>query len=450
VVGEVHVAAQLRQTGIGVVGDVPWGTHFFLFQETKEDLLDALVPYFKAGLENREFCIWVIADPLTEEEAWNALRQRIPDIEKYVQDESMQIVKGREWYMSGGDLDLGKVARVWNDKLEGALARGYCGLRLSGDTAWLDSKHWKKFAEYENEINHFMTGKPTLALCTYPLRRSSAEEILDVTRTHQFAIARRNGGWEVVETSELKQAKAEIKRLNDELGQRVVERTRQLTIAIEGMRQLSIRLMDLQETERAHLARELHDEIGQLLTGLRLLLKRNGDLPGDAFNLQIEQARTIVDDLLARVQGLSFDLRPAALDQLGLLPALLASFERYTVQTGVLVNFKHQGVEGSFASEVETCAYRVVQEALTNVARHAGVAGVTVRVWANTDMLNLHIADRGRGFDPEVALKAPNSSGLIGMQERVTLLRGRMTIESSPGSGTTITAELPVDKTGVT
>ena len=140
-------------------------------------------------------------------------------------------------------------------------------------------------------------------------------------------------------------------------------------------------------------------------------------------------------------------MRPADLDQLGLLPALLALFERYTAQTGVLVNFKHQGVEGRFAPQVETAAYRVVQEALTNAARHAGVAGVTVRVWTDADKLNLQVEDRGRGFDPEVALKAPRSSGLIGMQERIMLLGGRVTIESSPGSGTTITAELPLDKT---
>ena len=120
----------------------------------------------------------------------------------------------------------------------------------------------------------------------------------------------------------------------------------------------------------------------------------------------------------ARVRRLSFDLRPADLDQLGLLPALLALFERYTAQTGVLVNFKHQGVEGRFASQVETGAYRIVQEALTNAARHAGVAGVTVRVWTDADKLNLQVEDRGCGFDPEVALKAPRSSGLIGMQER--------------------------------
>jgi PAS domain S-box-containing protein len=217
-----------------------------------------------------------------------------------------------------------------------------------------------------------------------------------------------------------------------------------------ALQALPSRLLEVQENERRHLARELHDEIGQLLTGLRLLLRLNGDSPTDALKARFEQARTIVDDLLGRVRRLSFDLRPADLDQLGLLPALLALLERYTAQTGVLVNFKHQGVERRFAPEVETGAYRIVQEALTNAARHAGVAGVTVRVWTDADRLNLQIEDQGRGFDPEVALKAPRSSGLFGMQERITLLGGRMSIESSPGAGTTITAELPLEKISAT
>jgi PAS domain S-box-containing protein len=213
-----------------------------------------------------------------------------------------------------------------------------------------------------------------------------------------------------------------------------------------ALQTLSSRLLQVQETERRHLARELHDEIGQLLTGLRLSLRLNGDSSAEALKSRVEQARTIVDDLLGRVRGLSFDLRPADLDQLGLLPALLALFERYTSQTGVLVNFKHKGVDRRFASEVETVAYRIVQEALTNSARHAGVAGVTVRVWADDHMLNLQIEDRGRGFDPEIALREAQSSGLMGLQERSMLLGGRTIIESSPGSGTTITAELPLDK----
>jgi PAS domain S-box-containing protein len=213
-----------------------------------------------------------------------------------------------------------------------------------------------------------------------------------------------------------------------------------------ALQALSSRLMEVQETERKHLARELHDEIGQLLTGLRLLLRTNGEPPPDELTTRFEQARAIVDDLLAKVRRLSFDLRPADLDQLGLLPALLALFERYTAQTGVLVNFKHQGLEGRLASEVETGAYRIVQEALTNAARHAGVDSVTVRAWTEAHKLSLLIEDRGRGFDPDFAVKAPRSGGLIGMRERALLLGGRLIVESSPGSsGTTISAELPLE-----
>jgi signal transduction histidine kinase len=167
----------------------------------------------------------------------------------------------------------------------------------------------------------------------------------------------------------------------------------------------------------------------------------------DAYKKRFEQARDLIDDLIGRVRGLSFDLRPADLDQLGLLAALLALFERYTAQTGVLVNFKHGGVERRFSSQVETGAYRTVQEALTNAARHAGVAGVSVRVWADADRLNLQIADRGCGFDVETVLKSPRSSGLLGMRERIIMLGGNITVESSPGSGTTIAAELPVEET---
>jgi PAS domain S-box-containing protein len=214
-----------------------------------------------------------------------------------------------------------------------------------------------------------------------------------------------------------------------------------------ALQSLSSRLLEVQEMERRHLARELHDEIGQILTYLRLLLRMNGDSPAETLPRRLEPARGIIDDLLARVRSLSFDLRPPDLDQLGLLPALLALLERYSVQTGILVDFKHQGVNRRFASEVETGAYRVVQEALTNVARHAGVAGVTVRAWIDGNMLNLQIEDRGCGFDLHAALKSPRSNGLYGLQERAQLLGGKLVIESTPGSGTTIAAELPIDKT---
>jgi len=242
------VDAQLRKTGIGVVGDVPWGTHFFMFYETKEDLLDTLVPYFKAGLETGELCLWLVSDPLTEEEARNALRKAVPEFERYVADRSIEILAGRRFYVSGDDLDLQKAIRTWAEKTDFALTRGYAGLRVSASTAWLERKDWNAFCDYENEVNNSIGAWRMTALCSYPLAGSTAAEILDVTRTHQFAIARRNKSWEVVETSELKQAKSEIKRLNDELERRVIERTQQLTALNEEMRQ---EMIERQRAEEA-------------------------------------------------------------------------------------------------------------------------------------------------------------------------------------------------------
>ena len=230
------VDPQLRKTGIGMVGDVPWGTHFFMFYETKEDLLDALVPYFKAGLETGELCFWAVSGPLTVKEATNALRKAVPEFDRYLADGSIEIVRGRQFYLSPNAPDLERVMRTWAEKTDSALARGYAGLRVSGSTAWLERRHWNAFSDYENEVNNFISSWRITVLCTYPMAGSTAAEILDVARTHQFAIARRNNGWEVVETSELKQAKSEIKNLNDELERRVAERTIQLEAVNQALR----------------------------------------------------------------------------------------------------------------------------------------------------------------------------------------------------------------------
>jgi signal transduction histidine kinase len=138
------------------------------------------------------------------------------------------------------------------------------------------------------------------------------------------------------------------------------------------------------------------------------------------------------------------------LDDLGLLPALLWHIERYTAQTGVQVVFKHTGMERHFASELETAAYRTVQEALTNVARHARVSEVTVRLWADQHTLGVQVDDQGIGFDPAAALAVSTTGGLVGMRERVALLGGQLAVESAPGSGTRLTAEFtlgnPIEK----
>jgi signal transduction histidine kinase len=130
------------------------------------------------------------------------------------------------------------------------------------------------------------------------------------------------------------------------------------------------------------------------------------------------------------------------LDDLGLLPALLWLVERYTAQTGVRVSFERGPLPERFDPAVETAAYRIVQEALTNVARHAGVREAVVRLWADADWLGLQVEDRGAGFDPR-AVAGP-SAGLSGMRERAQLLGGHLEVESAPGQGTRVTAGLPL------
>ena len=204
--------------------------------------------------------------------------------------------------------------------------------------------------------------------------------------------------------------------------------------ARERLHALSRRLVEVQEEERRHLARELHDELGQLLTGVRLQLEA-GSMP---------EALSLVGEAMAKVRALSLELRPAVLDDLGLLPAVLWHLERYTAQTGVRVAFQHSGVDRRFPLELETAAYRVAQEALTNVARHAGVQAATLRLWAAGGALCAEVEDEGGGFEAEGAGGAYRTGGLRGMRERVELLGGSLAVDAAPGQGTRITAVLPL------
>lgn len=214
----------------------------------------------------------------------------------------------------------------------------------------------------------------------------------------------------------------------------------------EQQGELSRKLLNIQEAERRRIALELHDEIGQTLTGLKLTLEMQSRRTnaGD----ELAQAQTLVNDLMARVRQLSLDLRPATLDHLGLLPSLLWLIRNYTTQTGIEVDLNHHGIsQRRFAPELETSAYRIVQEALTNVARHSGVKSATVRVWADDENLRVSVIDAGAGFDADETLASAGSTGLSGMRERVRLLGGQFYAESAKDNGTRISADWSLNPT---
>jgi signal transduction histidine kinase len=219
----------------------------------------------------------------------------------------------------------------------------------------------------------------------------------------------------------------------------------QVTASRERLTDLSRQLVAAQEAERRAIARELHDEIGQVLTSLKLLIETSRHNDGDESDAKVTtQCLALTQQLIDRVRDLSLNLRPSMLDDLGLLPTLIHHIDRYTSQTGVTVDFRHSGLERRFSIDIETSVYRIVQEGLTNIARHAFVKDAVVRIWCTGEILGVQIEDTGSGFDSEKVFGSGQANGLSGMRERVELLLGQLSIESEIGRGTRLTAELPL------
>jgi len=213
--------------------------------------------------------------------------------------------------------------------------------------------------------------------------------------------------------------------------------------AERAMRNFSRRLVEAQESERRLIARELHDEIGQSLTGIQIMLGMVKSGAGSA-NL-VEDALALISTIMFQVSDLSLSLRPPMLDDHGLLPTLQWHIGRYVEQTGVDIDFKHDGIERRFATAIETGIYRIAQEALTNIARHARVQDAAVRVVGTASSILLEVEDRGKGFEAEAGVCGGRSSGLFGIRERVKVLRGQLHIDSRPGQGTRLIVQIPLD-----
>jgi hypothetical protein len=191
--------ANKRDSGIALVGDLPWGSHFCQFYTTQKDMTDIVVPYFRAGLEHNELCVWVTSDFLTTDDALQALERGVPGLGQYLAREQIEVFPYTDWYLRGGTFDLQRTLRMWLAKHDEALSRGFDGLRVTGNPYWIDNKKdWDDFAAYEAEINKVIVGTRLLVLCTYSLNKCGVVEILDVVKNHEFALAMNQGRWQVV------------------------------------------------------------------------------------------------------------------------------------------------------------------------------------------------------------------------------------------------------------
>ena len=223
-------------------------------------------------------------------------------------------------------------------------------------------------------------------------------------------------------------------------------RYQEIATAREELKQLSARLVEAQENERRSISRELHDEVGQVLTGIRVELAnvsrkiRGKDV--DGLDAKVDEIKQMIDDSVGVVRNMALLLRPSMLDDLGLVPALQWQAREVSKRTGVRVKVAAEGVSEDLPEDHKTCIYRVVQEALHNCVQHSQASIVRVTVQQEPGRILLAIQDDGKGFDAQ----QERGMGLLGMQERVSHLGGTFSVESLPGDGAIVCIVLPLTK----
>ncbi len=191
---------RLCSTGLVIPDRVPWGTHLCQFYETKDDLLEVLVPYFRAGLAANEACLWITSDPISPEDATDTLRAAVPNLDGYLTTGQLEIVPLGEWYPVSGSFNIDAVLEAWRRKAESVVSRGFWGLRASGNAASFPEDQRAHLAAYEEEIQSSLHAQKIIALCSYPLHRCSAAQLLQAVDAHECTIVRRRGAWQCIDS----------------------------------------------------------------------------------------------------------------------------------------------------------------------------------------------------------------------------------------------------------
>jgi two-component system sensor histidine kinase UhpB len=251
----------------------------------------------------------------------------------------------------------------------------------------------------------------------------------------------------VEDVTKRRRDEALLRQAHESLERRVAERTSELVAATQRARILAQRVYEVQEDERRRLAQDLHDEIGQALTLLKLNLQQAQQAKAGPFpSAQLEECLAVTDQLLAQVRNLALDLRPSLLDDLGLVPAVRWYVSRQAERAGWELQLALYDGPLALTPAQSIACFRVVQEAVTNIARHAGAKRVSVTVAVNDGQIEVAVHDDGVGFDVNHARGLAQqgcSMGLLGMEERISLVGGSLSIDSATQRGTRIAFTIP-------
>lgn len=386
-----------RDSGIPAVGAIPWGAHFCQFYRDEADLAETLIPYFKTGLESNEACLWITSVSFDARRAADLLREAVPDLDARIEAGQMEIVPIDSWYVPGDDFNSDAVLAGWIDRERLARERGFEGLRLSGDTIWVQRSGWNDFMDYERKVNGAFRSLRLVALCTYCSETCTASDVIDVCSHHEFALARRQGAWQLLESSSLKTAKEELVRLNAELEQRVSERTADLNAALRA-----------RDEFLAMLGHELRNPLAPIRTASEYIQKALPESSPVArssaiLNRQVSHLTRLVDDLLdvARITQGHVQIEPCNVSLASVLEMAAEQARPFLEQRRHSFSMELPGPEALVHADPTRLA-QVFGNLLHNAAKYTPDGGaVEARAAIEDGRAVVRVKDNGSGIPRE-------------------------------------------------
>ena len=415
--------------------------HACSLYDRRDEQMPIAVSYIRAGLKRGELCVCVVEDG--RESILDALASEGVDIDAELGQRRLEVFeKPLAQKFQTRDM-LGKIEQ-W---AKGARNAGHTGFRIVGEMTWALDGGLKELAEFEARLNlnRVWERHGCVGLCQFDMRRFTPEMLREMIIVHPLVVIGdrvcRNPYYVAPEqylSPDWPLHEADWMMTNLEQLQQVQD---SLRASQERYRSLSRRLLEEQEHERAELARELHDQLGQELSAVLLDLHEiRGEL-SPASRTRVPESMRTIKKMIEQVRTLAFELRPTTLGEVGLRDALRVQVTRFGERTRVRVSFTGIPTDVRAPAEIEIACFRIVQEALSNVARHARAHHVEVALKAQDVALEVTVSDDGVGFNAE---RLRTGLGLVGMRERAELAGGRLEIESAPGAGTTLRARFPL------
>jgi signal transduction histidine kinase len=428
---------ELRETGIEMLGPMPWSAHVSLFYAARSDLVDTIVSYFQAGVDNHELCAWRWTVPSIRRAVEAGLRNALADYDRLLARGSIEFIDARPWHRAKR-FDPAALIAAWEGLMERAGREKYEGLRACGEHTWRGNRTLGEISRFEEALHTFVVNRRVVFLCAYPLADVDGTYILDSARLHHVVIARRRGEWDLLESPTLKATKEQIQQRNDELERAIAERTRQL--ARSEARALEARYEAALE-ERTRLAREIHDSLLQGVTGialqLRAALPRLSGAPAaatEAICKVVELAESTSRDARRAV----WDMRASSLIEKPLPMALEEAARRGA--GSLAVHFTIEGTTRRLPAEVEDTIFRVAQESTLNVVKHAQASRISMTLAYKPRTVTLTVTDDGKGFQSNGGSGAHGGRwGVLGMRERAGRIGATLVIRPARGRGTTVT-----------